>query len=150
MSYEIITIPFNPITKCFHTDELKKFCLNKNVLKTEVEFFRDEKQAYWTAFIEYETVLENTGNSTDTKGLTEAGKLCYERLREWRKETAEKEGIPPYVIARNSNLSEIIKKEIKTLEALKQIHGFGNKKVEKYGKDITDIINIFYGVPHEG
>jgi superfamily II DNA helicase RecQ len=47
-------------------------------------------------------------------------------------------------------LSEIIKKEIKTLEALKQINGFGNRKVEKYGKDIIGIINVFYGIQHEG
>lgn len=150
MPFEIITIPFNVSSKCFYADELNRFCLNKNVLKTEVEFFRDDKQAYWTAFIEYGIILENTKDEPDTKCLTEAGKLCYERLREWRKETAEKEGIPPYVIARNSHLSEIIKREIKTLEALKQIHGFGNRKVEKYGKDIIDIINIFYTAPHEG
>jgi superfamily II DNA helicase RecQ len=150
MAYEIITIPFNPTTKCFHADELNRFCLNKNVLNTKVEFFRDEKQQYWTAFIEYETILENAGDELCTKGLTETGKLCYEKLREWRKETAEKEGIPPYVIARNSHLGEIIKREIKTLESLKQINGFGNKKVEKYGKDIIGIINVFYGVQHEG
>jgi hypothetical protein len=43
-----------------------------------------------------------------------------------------------------------VKREIKTLESLKQINGFGNRKVEKYGKDIIDIINIFFKVPHEG
>jgi superfamily II DNA helicase RecQ len=86
----------------------------------KIEFFKDEKQAYWTAFIEYETVLDK--NSNEPLGLTEAGKLCYEKLRQWRKETAEKEGIPAYVIAKNSHLGEIVKKEIKTLESLKQLN----------------------------
>ncbi len=150
MPYEIITVPFNSATKCFHADELNRFCLNKKVLKTKIEFFCDEKQQYWTAFVEYETILENTGDGQSVKGLTETGRFCYEKLREWRKETAEKEGIPPYVIARNSQLAEIIKREIKTLEALKQINGFGSRKVEKYGKNIIDIINVFFAAPHEG
>ncbi|MDY6933934.1 MAG: hypothetical protein SVZ03_06885 [Spirochaetota bacterium] len=37
------------------------------------------------------------------------------------KETAVREGIPPFVIAKNSHLSEIVRKEIKILEALKEI-----------------------------
>jgi superfamily II DNA helicase RecQ len=125
MSYEIVTIPFNSITKNFHTDELNKFCLNKKILNRQIEFFKNENNPYWTILIEYETILESKGS--EPKGLTEAGKLCYEKLREWRKKTAEKEGIPPFVIAKNSHFVEIINKETKTLEALKQINGFGIK-----------------------
>ena len=66
-----------------------------------------------------------------------------------RRETAEKEGIPPFVIANNSHVSEIVRKEIKTLDALKQINGFGKKKVEKYGQDIIGIIKAFYEMPDE-
>ncbi len=91
--YEIITIPFNSITKTFNADDLNVFCLNKKVISSKIEFFKDEKQACWTVFLEYETVLEK--NSNEPAGLTEAGKLCYEKLRQWRKETAEKEGASP-------------------------------------------------------
>jgi len=147
MPHEIITIPFNSKTKGFYADELNKFCLNKKILSNKIEFFHDEKAVYWTVFIEYETVLEHS--FSEPKGLTEAGRLCYERLREWRKLTAEKEGVPPFVIAKNSHLAEIVNKEIKTLEALKQINGFGRKKVEKYGQDIIEIIKAFYEIPDE-
>ncbi len=82
VTYEIITMPFNITTKSFHTDELNRFCLNKKILSSRVEFFQDEKTAYWTVFLEYETVLEHS--DAKLKGLTEAGRLCYERLREWR------------------------------------------------------------------
>ena len=83
MPYEIITIPFKSMSKAFYADELNRFCINKKVLATKIEFFQDKKQAYWTVFIEYETILEQTGKCPE--GLTEAGKLCYERLRQWRK-----------------------------------------------------------------
>ena len=76
--------------------------------------------------------------------MTEAGRICYERLREWRKQKAESEGIPPYVIARNTQLAEVVAGEIKTLEALKEIGGFGKKKLDKYGKEITDIVKAFF------
>jgi len=142
-----LTIAFNETTKSFYTDELNAFCLNKKIVSKKIEFFQDEKNVYWTVFIEYETILERTSNKP--KGLTEVGRLCYERLREWRKQTAEKEGIPPFVIAKNSHLSEIVQKEIKTLEGLKLIKGFGKKKVEKYGKYIIDLIKSFYEIKDE-
>ncbi len=74
-------------------------------------------------FLEYETILEPS--RSDTAHLTEAGRICYQRLREWRKEKAEKEGIPPFIIAKNTQLAEVVAKEIKTLEALKHVSGFG-------------------------
>jgi ATP-dependent DNA helicase RecQ len=94
--------------------------------------------------LEYDTLLDTKSPGPETRGLTEAGKLCYEKLRVWRRERAEKEGVPPFVIARNSQLADIVKNETKTLEALKTINGFGNKKVEKYGEDITGIISTFF------
>lgn len=132
MAFTIITIPFNPVTKSFHPVDLNRFCLNKNILTKKVEFFKDGEAVYWSVFIEYETVLEETGR--ETSGLTQAGKLCYEKLRAWRKETAEKQGIPPFVIAKNSQLIEITNKEIATLEGLKQINGFGKKKLRNTAK----------------
>ena len=39
---------------------------------------------------------------------------------------------------------EIVNKEIANLEALKQINGFGKKKIEKYGKEIPGIIDAFF------
>ncbi len=62
MAYEIITIPFNENIKCFHADELNKFCLNKRVIGAKAEFFRDEQNKYRTVFSEYETIPESAGN----------------------------------------------------------------------------------------
>ena len=143
MVFAIITVPFDAVTKAFHPDDLNRFCLNKKVLSQKVEFFKDGGMPYWSVFLEYDSLLEPMGK--ETAGLTQVGKLCYEKLRQWRKETAEKDGVPPFVIARNTQLSEIIQKEITTMEGLKQINGFGRKKIEKYGKEITGIIAGFYG-----
>ena len=142
MAYEIINIPLSSGSKTFNTDDVNKFCANKKIIERKVEFFQQDGTAYWSVFIEYETILEPAGR--ETTGLTEAGRVCYEELRRWRKETAEKEGIPPFVIAKNSHFVEIINKEIVTLETLKQINGFGKKKMEKYGNEITSIVKSFF------
>ncbi len=48
------------------------------------------------------------------------------------------------MIANNRQLLVIVEKEITSIEALKQIHGFGQKKVEKYGKEISDLMRSFF------
>ncbi len=61
--YEKITIPFNTLTKGFAADDLNAFCINKKVLSAKIEFFKDEKRAYLTVFVEYETIFVKTAMS---------------------------------------------------------------------------------------
>jgi len=102
MAFEIITVAFNTETKSFFTDELNKFCINKKIIDKKVEFFKDQTTVYYSVFIEYEHILEKI-NIEAQKGLTEAGRLCFNKLREWRKVKSEEEGVPPFVIAKNSS-----------------------------------------------
>lgn len=143
MAYEVITLPFDNENGCFSAEDLNRFCANKQIKFQRVEFFTYGGSLFWTVFLEYDVVLEPTGAETDH--LTEAGKLCYDRLREWRKERASSEGIPPYVIAKNKELLLIVEKEMTSIWALKQIQGFGKKKIEKYGKEISELMRSFYG-----
>ena len=66
-------------------------------------------------------------------------KFCFHLERELfhlRDELAEGSYVP--------GAYRVIRKEAKTLEALKQINGFGRKKVEKYGKDLVGIVKTFF------
>lgn len=134
----------------FYTDALNHFCVNKRILWQKVKFFTHQGKPFWSVFLEYESVLEEslfdkkTKKEIDMYGLTQAGRLCLEKLKEWRKEKAEREGVPAFIIAKDSQFTQIIKKEIVTLEGLKQIHGFGDKKVQKYGKEITSLVKAFF------
>lgn len=58
----------------------------------------------------------------------------FEKLREWRKELALKEQVPPFIIASNRLLGMISVFKPQTLEELKQLPGVGRQKLEKYGK----------------
>lgn len=143
MAVRILTIPFDPNKEIFRDEDLAQFLLNKRVRSLFPEFFQLDGKAYWTVFVDYDLVLSEQYDGKD-EGLDEPQKLLLQRLREWRKETAEKGGVPVYIIATNKQLMDIVRVAPRTLEALRQIHGFGKKKVEKHGKEILTIIEGFY------
>ncbi|MEO5358730.1 MAG: HRDC domain-containing protein [Nitrospirae bacterium YQR-1] len=122
--------------------------MNKKVKRTETHFFQNNNKAYWTILIEYDDILEEEKNNHQIN-LNEPEKLLYQRFREWRKNKAESDGVPVYIVATNSEVMELIKKTPKTLEILRTIRGFGKKKIEKYGKEIVEIINNFYTEKNE-
>ncbi len=76
----------------------------------------------------------------DEPVLDESQMDIYEALSEWREHKASEENLSPYVIARNSWLKEIIKLQLSTPKDLMVIKGFGERRANKYGKDIIDII----------
>ena len=141
--FKIITIPFNAKTELFNEDELNKFIFNKNVKNYQVHFFQTQAKSYWTVFLEYEPLIEQS--KKESAGLNESDKMFFEKLRVWRKENAEKAGVPVYVISTNKQLLDIVQQKPQTLEALKRINGFGKKKIEQYGKQIIEMVRLFYG-----
>jgi superfamily II DNA helicase RecQ len=142
MPVRIFTIPFNPDHENFSDEDLSRFLLNKQVKKLHPEFFQIHDKAFWTVFVEYETTIES--KQSNTEGLNDAEKLLMKRLKEWRKEKAEKEGIPVFIIATNKQFMDVIKRVPVSLEALRDIHGFGKKKIERYGSELVKIVTAFY------
>jgi translin len=66
----------------------------------------------------------------------------YEALCDWRNRKASEENLAPFVIARNSWLKEIIRLHPSTQRDLIGIKGFGERRANKYGKDILQILKI--------
>ena len=64
----------------------------------------------------------------------------FERLREWRKKTAQKEGKPAFAIFHDSVLKRIVSAKPRTLDALVKIEGMNRKKKLAYGEEILRII----------
>ena len=144
MSVRIFTIAFDPLKEVFPDEELKLFMANKRVTRIQSEFFQLSTGVYWTVFIEYDSILGKEGVLKEDEGLNEAQKLLMKRLREWRKETSDKEKVPVFIIATNKQLLEVIQKAPENNEKLREIRGFGGKKAERYGKEIIEIVKSFY------
>lgn len=143
MSIRIFTIPFDPDNEIFPDEAISQFLLTKRLSKLQAEFFQTNGKAYWTVFIEYETILGEE-RKADTEGLDEAQRLLMKRLRQWRKDTAEKEGVPVFIVATNKQLADVIRIAPATPKSLREINGFGGKKVERYGNELIEIVKAFY------
>ncbi|WP_394884073.1 DNA helicase RecQ [Clostridium tertium] len=68
-------------------------------------------------------------------------KDLFNKLKLWRKEKANILGIKPYIIFSDSTLIELANKVPKDKEQLLRIRGMGEKKFEKYGDEVLNIIN---------
>lgn len=65
------------------------------------------------------------------------------QLKAFRLEQSKKENIKPYYIFKDSDMMSLIEQMPKNSEELSKISGFGQVKVEKYGKEILNILNQF-------
>ncbi|MGB1957810.1 MAG: DNA helicase RecQ [Luminiphilus sp.] len=64
----------------------------------------------------------------------------WEALRECRRELAEEQSVPPYVIFHDSTLVEMCSVAPKTLDAFSRLSGVGERKLMKYGEAFIAVI----------
>lgn len=64
----------------------------------------------------------------------------FEDLRILRRELAETQGVPPYVIFQDAVLDEMIRMRPLNLEEFAQLSGVGQKKLERYGAAFLSIL----------
>ncbi|MDZ5252231.1 DNA helicase RecQ [Clostridium sp. LIBA-8841] len=67
----------------------------------------------------------------------------FKRLRILRKDISRREGIKPYIVFTDSMIMDIINKNPKSKEALKNIRGFGEQKITKYGSFIITTLKDY-------
>jgi ATP-dependent DNA helicase RecQ len=67
----------------------------------------------------------------------------WEALRSCRRELAERQGVPPYVIFHDASLAEMTARCPRDLDAFAEIPGVGEKKLERYGCAFLEVINEY-------
>ncbi len=72
--------------------------------------------------------------------LSERDAGLFEELRMLRKEIADRENVPPFVIFTDKTLVEMVVKKPENTEELLDVHGVGVAKNEKYGTPFLDAI----------
>ena len=81
------------------------------------------------------------GIVTDSKG---GGAVADEKLmsmlKDLRKRNAKKLGVPPFVIFQDPSLEDMALKYPISIDELSNVHGVGESKAKKYGKDFVDLI----------
>jgi ATP-dependent DNA helicase RecQ len=64
----------------------------------------------------------------------------FEALRKHRLEVARLEGVPPYVVASDRTLREIVRDRPGNVSELHEIHGIGATKAERYGQGLLEVV----------
>ncbi|WP_452218817.1 RecQ family ATP-dependent DNA helicase [Lacinutrix undariae] len=64
-------------------------------------------------------------------------------LKDLRKRNAKKLGVPPFVIFQDPSLEDMALKYPISLEELSNVHGVGDGKAKKYGKDFVKLIALY-------
>jgi len=72
--------------------------------------------------------------------LSSADNALLDRLKEWRRNEAQSQGVPAYVILHDSSLTEMAGLRPASDDALAQIGGIGAKKLERYGAALIKLI----------
>jgi len=137
MEATLLTLKFDLHRGGFPKEELEDFCLGKVIHQIQPQFFSREDEVFWSIFILYD---RTTAKPSPVKSLDKEGAKAFESLRNWRKERAQKEGFPPYLIATDKQFVEMIRRRVRSKSAMLGIKGFGKKRIEKYGPDIIHIL----------
>ncbi len=141
--FKIMTLPFDRIHKGFDDELLNKWLSNKKLKSYQAEFFQDGEEKYWTILMEYDPLLKKSSEKHE-EGLDEPQKIFLGQLKVWRKERAEKDGVPVYIVGTNKEMADIVKTAPRSVEQLKNIKGFGKGKISKYGTEIIEMVTSFY------
>lgn len=147
MNIKIFTIAFDPVNRVFDEDPVNRFISTRKINKITPAFFETGGQACWSVFIEYDDIVQDHEKKAKEKlpDLTPQQKKLYDALIGLRRDLAEKEGVPIFIIASNRQLADIVLRLPRTMDELKSVNGFGTKKVKKYGRQILETIKPFAG-----
>ena len=72
--------------------------------------------------------------------LDEAGQALFEALRRHRLQVAQEADVPPFVVASDRTLRDLVQLKPRNLSDLQMAHGIGPSKAERYGVGLLRVI----------
>jgi ATP-dependent DNA helicase RecQ len=64
-------------------------------------------------------------------------------MREWRRNISREMSTPAFIVMHDTTLDELCRARPSTLAQLRNVSGFGDRKVEMYGPQILDALKAF-------
>ena len=104
----------------------------KEYLQEPKSFLMTEDHNYKTSDSDSYIVPKTQADSTLTK-----------MLKDLRRSNAKKIGVPPYAIFQDPSIDDMALKFPITIEELYNIHGVGEGKAKRYGKDFVELISKY-------
>ncbi|PZR20104.1 MAG: DNA helicase RecQ [Flavobacterium psychrophilum] len=101
-------------------------------IKKPVSFMMSEDHDY------NESEEEATVTASKSSGTSD--EVLMGMLKELRKKVAKKLGVPPFVVFQDPSLEDMALKYPINIDELGNVHGVGEGKAKKYGKDFVELI----------
>lgn len=84
---------------------------------------------------------KNKRSPIQLRPLTADERRAFDRLREWRQQTAKRDSTPVHFICSDKTLEHLIIARPRTLEDLGNIFGLGPTKISRYGAELLGRLN---------
>ncbi len=122
-------------------EEMNRFLSSKKIIRTREKLVKNGSDGmFWSFTIRYIDDIntperERLQQKVDYKTLLSDEEFSrFSVMRVIRKKVAGEDGVPPYAVFTDWELSELSKSENLTMETMREIKGIGEKKLEKYGQ----------------
>lgn len=145
MQLKIFTIPAFDNTAA--TDEINRFLRSHTVVDIEKQFISNGNSSFWSFCVRYmsvETSLKSgQREKVDYKELLDPVTFAkFSLLRDCRKEIAQRDSVPVYLVFTNEELANIAKMSDISIAELQKIQGIGAKRLEKYGTELIEMYQL--------
>ena len=125
--------------------ELHSFTSSHRVVTIDRRFVDDGQNSYWALCVDYLLGPAPTASQFGAPGRVERRVdykeilspeqfAVFAKLRDLRKQVADKEAIPAYAVFTNEQLAAMVQKGADSRAKLREIEGIGEAKVEKYAE----------------
>lgn len=108
--------------------------------KAGEEFIDNPKSFMMTEDHSYEELQDDTIVTAGKSAGISSDENLLKMLKELRKKVAKKLGVPPFVVFQDPSLEDMALKYPMTMDELIAVHGVGEGKAKKYGKDFVQFI----------
>jgi superfamily II DNA helicase RecQ len=136
MALQFFTIPIQQANEA--AQELNRFLATHRVLVVDRRFVDCGVNSFWTVCVDYLPSGQPLSESPSSRKvrvdyrqvLNEADFQVFARLRELRKQLAEKQAVPVYNIFTNEQLAQMVTQRVTTKTALAAIEGIGEPELQ--------------------
>jgi superfamily II DNA helicase RecQ len=122
------------------TEEVNVFLRANRILSVERHFVQDGANSVWAICVSYlgeenrpQTASAKRAKVDYREVLSEVDFATFAKLRNLRKDLADREGIPAYALFTNEHLAEMVQRRVRNITGLKEIEGVGEARAAKYG-----------------
>ncbi len=149
MKAKLFTLRFHP-DHGFDTSEVDAFFEVHDALSVSTHFMEHGGAPWCALTVTYRAseLGERASRARTSKRrgpdpraeLDPAQQSLYDSLRAWRSHRSRDEGVPPYMVASNRQLADIVRQAPTTLAGLEAIAGLGDGKRKRHGAALLEAL----------